>query len=62
MHKDFHMDFKAELLKAADACVESQNRTANHLIRQAFFDGVRFYMDYVRAQQQTPPPPPPAVS
>jgi hypothetical protein len=51
-------EFKKALEAAAEAsCVKHRN-AADHVIRQAFYDGVRFYMEYGR--QATPQPPPAA--
>lgn len=40
--------FKEALKAAADQCVEAQRNSADHVIRQAFYEGVRFYMEYAR--------------
>lgn len=53
------MDFKEALKAAADECVAKQHHSADHLIRQAFFEGVQFYMQYV--QKKTTPPDPTSV-
>ncbi len=54
------MDFKEEVKAAAEACVEETHsrNTANHLVRQAFFAGVRWYMSYLRGKALEPPTPP----
>jgi hypothetical protein len=43
------MDFREELKIAADECVAKQLHSAEHLIRQAFYDGVAFEMNRRRA-------------
>lgn len=48
------MDFKEDLKVAAEACVANQRNSADHLIRQAFFEGVRFYMDWLKKNGKTP--------
>jgi hypothetical protein len=51
------MDFREQLTKAADEAVKNNQRMAEHLIRQAFYDGVRFYMNYARQNPLTGVPP-----
>lgn len=41
------MNFDEALKAAVEQCVENQRRSADHTIRQAFYDGVRFYMQHV---------------
>ena len=42
------MDFKDELTAAANKCVDEQRNPADHVIRQAFFAGVGWYMAFLR--------------
>lgn len=55
------MDFRDELVAAADKCAEDQRNSADHLVRQAFFAGVGWYMAFLR-QKAAEPPTPPSVS
>ena len=52
------MEFRDELRAAAEECVKKQHNTADHLIRQAFFDGVSWYMAFLRQQNKKSPTPP----
>ena len=52
------MEFKDELKAAAEKCVEDQRNAADHVIRQAFFAGVGWYMAFLRAKSAEPPTPP----
>jgi hypothetical protein len=45
------MDFREELKAAADECVAKQLYAAEHVIRQAFYDGVAFEMHRRREER-----------
>jgi hypothetical protein len=51
------MDFKEQLKAAADQCAEDQRNPADHLIRQAFYAGVGWYMAYLREKTTSPTDP-----
>jgi hypothetical protein len=40
-------DFKKALEEAVNASAQKHQIAANHVIRQAFYDGVRFYLNYM---------------
>ena len=42
------MDLKDELKAGADKCVDEQRTSADHVIGQAFFAGVSWYMAFLR--------------
>lgn len=48
------MDFKEALKQGADEVVQAGTSNAEHLIRQAFFAGVMWYMNHLRSQRQQP--------
>jgi len=55
-------EFKKALEEAANASAIKHQNAAAHVLRQAFYDGVRFYMEYGRktvtppaANEETPP-------
>lgn len=49
------MDFREELKAGADKCVEDQRRSIEHVVRQAFFAGVGWHIEYVRKKAAEPP-------
>jgi len=51
------MDFKEELRAAAEQCAQDQRNTADHLVRQAFFAGVGWYMAFLRQKAAEPQKP-----
>lgn len=48
------MEFKDELRAAAEKCAEDQRNTSDHLVRQAFFAGVGWYMEFLRKKANEP--------
>lgn len=48
------MDFREELKKAAEEAVQKQRNAADHALRQAFYEGVRFYMEYAHRKTNEP--------
>jgi hypothetical protein len=47
-------EFKKALMAAAEASVVKHQNAANHALRQAFFDGVRFHAEFM--QKSLPKP------
>jgi hypothetical protein len=48
------MDFRDQLAAAAEQAAQDQRNSADHLIRQAFFAGVGWYMAYLRHKAAEP--------
>jgi hypothetical protein len=48
------MEFRDQLAAAAEQAAQDQRNSADHLIRQAFFAGVGWYMAYLRHKANEP--------